>query len=70
MAQSKDFTNMVKNLKEDYTKQGFEKALKEETLEGLEAKKPSKAAKKGTLKEKKDQMNKLLESVSILIFYY
>ena len=62
MAQSKDFTKLVKDLKEDFSKQGFED-LKEETLDSLGAKKPMKAAKKGTLKEKKDAMQSLLNTV-------
>jgi len=62
VVQSKDFTNMVKDLKDDYSKQGFGN-LKEGELEGVTAKKPTKAAKQGTLKEKKDAMLKLLNTV-------
>merc|ERR1712181_65301 len=54
VAQSKEFTKLVKDLQEDYSKKGFDDKLKEETLANLNAKKPMKAAKKGTLKEMKD----------------
>jgi len=53
----------VKDLQEDYTKKGFDEKLKEETLAAMHAKKPMKAAKKGTLKEKKDAMASLLNTV-------
>ena len=63
VAQSKEFTKLVKDLQEDYSKKGFDEKLKEETLANLNAKKPMKAAKKGTLKEKKDAMASLLNTV-------
>jgi len=63
VAQSKEFTKLVKDLQEDYSKKGFDDKLKEETLANLNAKKPMKAAKKGTLKEKKDAMASLLNTV-------
>ena len=53
----------MKDLQEDYSKKGFDEKLKEETLANLNAKKPMKAAKKGTLKEKKDAMASLLNTV-------
>merc|ERR1712108_79974 len=59
----KEFTKLVKDLQEDYTKKGFDEKLKEETLAAMHAKKPMKAAKKGTLKEKKDAMASLLNTV-------
>ena len=37
---------MVKDLKADYAKQGFDQALDEKTLDNLSAKKPMKASKK------------------------
>jgi len=63
VVQSKDFTNMVKDLKADYAKQGFQTALGDDKLEAMLAKKPTKASKKGTLKEKNDAMLKLLDTV-------
>jgi hypothetical protein len=59
VAQSKDFTKMVKDMQDEYTKKGFSSALPDD----LSAKKPMKAAKKGTLKEKNDSMMKLLNTV-------
>ena len=53
----------MKDLQEDYSKKGFDEKLKEETLASTNAKKPMKAAKKGTLKEKKDAMASLLNTV-------
>ena len=53
----------MKDLQEDYSKKGFDEKLNEETLANLNAKKPMKAAKKGTLKEKKDAMASLLNTV-------
>merc|ERR1719153_773432 len=53
----------MKDLQEDYSKKGFDEKLKEETLATMNAKKPMKAAKKGTLKEKKDAMASLLNTV-------
>ena len=50
-------------MQEDYSKKGFDEKLKEETLATMNAKKPMKAAKKGTLKEKKDAMASLLNTV-------
>ena len=50
-------------MQEDYSKKGFDEKLKEETLANMNAKKPMKAAKKGTLKEKKDAMASLLNTV-------
>ena len=43
--------------------EGFDEKIAEETLANLNAKKPMKAAKKGTLKEKKDAMASLLNTV-------
>ena len=92
VAQSKEFTKLVKDLQEDYAKkvfslpyfflfvkkvfffllfpafftvhsEGFDEKIAEETLANLNAKKPMKAAKKGTLKEKKDAMASLLNTV-------
>jgi len=63
VAQSKEFTKLVKDLQEDYSNRGFDEKLKEETLATMNAKKPMKAAKKGTLKEKKDAMASLLNTV-------
>merc|ERR1712181_161275 len=56
VAQSKEFTKLVKDLQEDYSKKGFDDKLKEETLANLNAKKPMKAAKK-------DAMASLLNTV-------
>ena len=53
----------MKDLQEDYSKKGFDEKLKEDTLAAMDAKKPMKAAKKGTLKEKKDAMASLLNTV-------
>ena len=63
VAQSKEFTKLVKDLQEDYSKKGFDEKLNEDTLATMNAKKPMKAAKKGTLKEKKDAMASLLNTV-------
>ena len=51
------------DLQEDYSKKGFDEKLNEDTLATTNAKKPMKAAKKGTLKEKKDAMASLLNTV-------
>ena len=63
MAVSKDFTAMMKGMKEEYHQQGFSTTLDEATLEKVEAKKPLKTQKKGNLKEKNDAMMKLLNVV-------
>jgi len=61
--QSKDFSNLIKNIKTEYKEAGFEEKLGDDTLEKVQAKKPLANQKKGNLKEKNETLQKLLNVV-------
>jgi len=61
--QSKDFANMIKDIKTEYKEAGFDEKLDTDTLEKVKAKKPLSSQKKGNLKEKNETLMKLLNVV-------